>query len=34
MLKEEFVIIKERKKFFSPMNLELKKITGELKIIL
>ena len=34
MLKEEFVIVKERKKFFSPMNLELKKIMGDLKIIL
>jgi len=34
MLKEEFVIIKEREKVFFPMNLELKKIMGELKIIL
>ena len=31
MLKEEFVIVKESEKIFSPMNLELKKIMGDLK---
>tara|TARA_B100001146_G_C15930986_1_gene327133 strand:+ start:479 stop:601 length:123 start_codon:yes stop_codon:yes gene_type:complete len=34
MFKEEFVIVKERIKNFSPMNLEHIKIPGDLKIIL
>tara|TARA_Y100000588_G_scaffold311235_1_gene337127 strand:- start:103 stop:225 length:123 start_codon:yes stop_codon:yes gene_type:complete len=33
MFKEEFVIVKERLKIFSPINLELKKIMRKLKII-
>ena len=34
MLKEEFVIVKERIKKIFPMNFELKKIIGDLEIIL
>jgi len=34
MLKEEFVIVKERENNFFPMNFEVKKIMEDLKIIL
>tara|TARA_Y100001936_G_C15705481_1_gene473221 strand:- start:145 stop:249 length:105 start_codon:yes stop_codon:yes gene_type:complete len=34
MLKEEFVIVKDKEKIFFPMDLEPQKIMGERKIIL